>query len=105
MKNVLIRAMRYIDNLIPDQEIAGIRMPLFYEGDLIENVHPHRPHVLLDMNCRKALIVGVAFKGDNWFYDVLLDGELHKHVSANIVEAEWSLNGDNPINDVIEQSN
>jgi len=80
-------------------------MPLFHEGDLIENVHPKRPHILVDMNGRKALIVGVARRNNDWFYDVLLDGELHRHVSASIVESEWSLSVNNPINDATEQSN
>ena len=80
-------------------------MPLFEEGDLIENVHPDRPHVLLDLNSSKALIVGVSFQRGMWFYDVLLEGQLWKHVSSSVVESDWRLSPDPSCNDATEQSN
>jgi len=96
--------VRYLESKIPDYEPSDLRLPLFSEGDLIENVHPNRPHVLLDMNSKKALIVGVTFRRHSWHYDVLLDGTLWKHVSANIVESDWRLSPDASCNDTTEQS-
>lgn len=94
-----------VDNLIPDQEIAGLRMPAFHVGDLIENVHPTRPHILLDNIRQKALIVDVGHNEVGWCYDILLDGVLWPSVSAKIVESTWRLSTDDPIIDATEQCN
>ena len=94
-----------IDNLIPDHEIGGVRMPAFYEGDLIENVHPTRRHVLLCNKHQKALIVEVKYNEAGWCYDILLDGALWPSVSARIVEATWRLSTDATVIDATEQCN
>ena len=102
----LIRYLAYyLDELIPDVEPANLRLPAFNEGDLIENVHPDRPHVLLDLSPQKALIVRVYPSRGAWVYDVLVEGTLYDGVSSQLVESDWKLSPSTAINDATEQSN
>ena len=97
--------MHKVDSLVANQEIAGLRMPAFHVGDLIENVHPTRPHVLLDNIRQKALIVHVDHNEVGWCYDIFLDGVLWPSVSAKIVESTWRLSTDVTVIDTTEQCN
>ncbi len=97
--------LKYLEDAVPDNEMADLRMPMFHEGDLVERAHPRRPHVLLDMVPQKALIVDVSFIRGSWRYDVLLDGQLWQGISANIVESDWRLTENDSVNDATDHSN
>tara|TARA_Y100001938_G_C8005652_1_gene387166 strand:- start:164 stop:484 length:321 start_codon:yes stop_codon:yes gene_type:complete len=104
LRTVLKGLAHYIDRMIPDREIAGLDMPAFLEGDLIENIHPTRPHILLDSSPSKALIVDVVWVNGQWCYHVLLNGAVWENVSASIVEHSWRLSRGTAVNDETEQS-
>ena len=105
IKQILRYIINRIDRLIPDQEVADLGLPYFHVGDLIENVHPTRPHVLLDNVYQKALIIGVRLNEVGWCYDILLDGALWTGVSAKIVEGTWRLSTSAAIIDTTEECN
>lgn len=105
LKKLVKYVIRHLDALIPDPEPTELRRPLFSEGELIESVRSSRPHVLLDMNPQKGLVVRSYPGKVTWVYDVLLDGVLFVGVSSHLVEADWRLCPKGVNNDATEQSN
>ena len=98
--------VRYIDKISPQQEIAGLDMPLFYEGDLIESVGS--PDIWIgrvDPQKHKALIIDVVWRDSQWCYNILLDGTVWNNVSSRIVEGSWRLSKTTTVNQSTEQSN
>ena len=105
IKRLIRYLARQFDEMVPDLEPSEFRKPALHEGDLIENVHSERPHVLLDINPQKALIVRVYPLRGAWVYDVLVEGTLYDGVSSHLVESDWRLSPNAVSNDTTEQSN